>query len=302
MWLDLWEGIEISICDRRSAAPRLDRITFFRCAPCTSARGPHFQTPLNPYFWVKSQMCAFKKVRYFFRSIFAFLGVRSCEKSQSGWWFILTILKNMSSSVRKDYLDNIMENSQFHGLETTNQWLLTIINHHLPSLPHTKPMFETTNHQPPPTNVWNQPEFLGLVKSPFSPWIFATSGRPCLQHSHGGSPGIPLLARSQGGPGVFRNETGGFHGEDHGKIMGRSWDVIGIALVYNSIYTVLVWHKLYAINGFLDAFLVHRLEGYDRDMIGKKHGNIMGEEKLLVVEIAPEIIPGSKTKIFQSTE
>jgi len=37
-------------------------------------------------------------------------------------------------------------------------------------------------------------------------------------------------------------------------------------------------------------------------MIGKKHGNIMGEEKLLVVEIAPEIIPGSKTKIFQSTE
>ena len=174
----------------------------------------------------------------------------------------------MSSSVRKDYLDNIMENSQFHGLETTNQWLLTIINHHLPSLPHTKPMFETTNHQPPPTNVWNQPEFLGLVKSPFSPWIFATSGRPCLQHSHGGSPGIPLLARSQGGPGVFRNETGGFHGEDHGKIMGRSWDVIGIALVYNSIYTVLVWHKLYAINGFLDAFLVHRLEGYDRDMIG----------------------------------
>ena len=25
-----------------------------------------------------------------------------------------------------------------------------------------------------------------------------------------------------------------------GKIMGRSWDVIGIALVYNSIYTVLV--------------------------------------------------------------
>jgi hypothetical protein len=51
-----------------------------------------------------------------------------------------------------------------------------------------------------------------------------------------------LLARSQGGPGVFRNKTGGFHGEDQGKIMGRSWDVIGIALVYNSIYTVLVWH------------------------------------------------------------
>ena len=233
MWLDLSKGIEITICDRVALQ-------------ITSARGPHFQTPLKPFFlgWNPKCVAFEKKTGTFSAQSSHEIGGRSCDKIPI--WLVVYfnhLEKWWSSSVRKDYLYNIMENFQFPGLETTNQWLLTIINHHLPSLPHTKPMFETTNHQPPPTNLWNQPAFF-LVKSPFFPMDFWTNpaGRQALPPTlpqrlarH------PLVGTQPGRPWRSnRNKTGGFHGEDHGKIMGCDRASISMYIYNIYIYNIYI--------------------------------------------------------------
>ena len=77
----------------------------------------------------------------------------ACSKGETspGWWYTYPSAKYEFVSWDDYSIPNWMESqSKFHGSSHhLNQWLLTIINYHVPSLSHTKPMFQSPPTSPP---------------------------------------------------------------------------------------------------------------------------------------------------------